>query len=236
MKVAIIAGGQGLRLREETEEKPKALVEIGGRPLLWHIMMHYAHHGFRDFVIALGYKGEMIRRCLAEGALPASAEAVDTGLETMNGGRIKRLAAHLGGGTFMLTWCDGVSDVNLRDLLAFHRSHGRIATLTAVHPPARFGQLTFEDGGNRIASFAEKPPASEEWINGAFFVLEPGVLDYIPGDDTEFEREPLERLARDGELMGYRHTSFWQCVDTIRDRAILEEHWRGGNPPWKVWA
>ncbi len=236
MKVAIIAGGQGLRLREETVEKPKALVEIGGRPLLWHIMMHYAHHGFRDFVIALGYKGEMIRRCLAKGALPASAEAVDTGLETMNGGRIKRLAAHLGGGTFMLTWCDGVSDVNLRDLLAFHRSHGRIATLTAVHPPARFGQLTFEDGGNRIASFAEKPPASEEWINGAFFVLEPGVLDYIPGDDTEFEREPLERLARDGELMGYRHTSFWQCVDTIRDRAILEEHWRGGDPPWRVWA
>lgn len=236
MKVAIIAGGQGLRLREETVEKPKALVEIGGRPLLWHIMMQYAHHGFRDFVIALGYKGEMIRRCVDKGALPESAEAVDTGLETMNGGRIKRLAAHLGGGTFMLTWCDGVSDVNLRDLLAFHRSHGRIATLTAVHPPARFGQLTFEDGGNRIASFAEKPPASEEWINGAFFVLEPGVLDYIPGDDTEFEREPLERLARDGELMGYRHTSFWMCVDTIRDRAILEEHWRGGNPPWKVWA
>jgi len=236
MKVAIIAGGQGLRLREETEAKPKALVEIGGRPLLWHIMMHYAHHGFRDFVIALGYKGEMIRRCVDEGALPESAEAVDTGLETMNGGRIKRLAAHLGGGTFMVTWCDGVSDVNLRDVLAFHRSHGRIATLTAVHPPARFGQLTFEDGGDRIVSFAEKPPASEEWINGAFFVLEPAVLDYIQGDDTEFEREPLERLARDGELMGYRHTSFWQCVDTIRDRAILEERWRAGNPPWRVWA
>jgi glucose-1-phosphate cytidylyltransferase len=158
---------------------------------------------------------------------------VDTGIPTMTGGRIKRLAPCLGNGTFMLTWGDGVSDVNLHDLLAFHRSHGKLATLTAVRPPARYGHLAFD--GDRVAQFTEKPQIGEGWINGAFFVLEPGVFDYIDGDDTVWEQEPLERLARDGQLMAYRHNSFWQCMDTLREKHILETLWQSGNPPWKIW-
>ncbi len=255
MKVAILAGGVGSRLAEETEIKPKPMVEIGGKPILWHIMMHYAYYGFKDFVIALGYKGEQIKKYMVDyaalngnlrvnfrtgkvdmhsGVRPDwNVELVDTGITTLTGGRLKRLQPYLGNETFMLTWGDGVSDVNLGDLLAFHRSHGKLATLTAVRPPARFGHLTFD--GNRVASFEEKPQTAEGWINGAYFVLEPGVFDYIDGDDTQWEKEPMERLARDGQLMAYKHSSFWQCMDTLRDKKLLEALWERGNAPWKVW-
>ena len=255
MKVAILAGGKGSRLAEETEVRPKAMVEIAGRPIVWHIMKHYAHYGFTEFVLALGYKGEMIKRYMVDycslnsnltvnlstgevkmngGCRPNwIIDLVDTGIPTMTGGRIKRLAPYLGNETFMLTWCDGLSDIDLRELLAFHRSHGKLATLTAVRPPARYGHLVFE--GDRVTEFSEKPQIGEGWINGAFFVLEPGVLDYIDGDETMWEREPLERLARDGQLTAYRHTSFWQCMDTLREKFILETLWEGGQAPWKVW-
>lgn len=255
MKVAILAGGYGTRLAEETEIRPKPMVEIGGKPILWHIMMHYAHYGFKDFVIALGYKGEAIKKYMVDycslnsdltidlksgkihteqGDKPDwMVKLVDTGASTQTGGRIKRLAKHLGNETFMLTWGDGVSDVDLNDLLAFHRSHGKLATLTAVRPPARYGHLTIEN--NKIIEFTEKPQTGEGWINGAFFVLEPGVFDYIDGDDIVWEKEPLERLARDGQLMAYQHTSFWQCMDTLREKYILEKLWQSGNAPWKIW-
>ena len=255
MKVGILAGGVGSRLAEETQVKPKPMVEIGGRPILWHIMMHYAHYGFKQFVIALGYKGEVIKKymvdyCSLNSDLTVNlqtgevkihdahktdwtAELVDTGMPTLTGGRIKRLAPYLGNETFMLTWGDGVSDVNLHDLLAFHRSHGKLATMTAVRPPARFGHIELH--GDKVAEFSAKPQTREGWINGAFFVLEPGVFDYIDGDDTQWEREPLERLAKDGQLTAYRHTSFWQCMDTLRDKVLLEDLWQSGNAPWKIW-
>lgn len=255
MKVAILAGGFGTRLAEETEVKPKPMVEIGERPILWHIMMHYAHYGFKQFLIALGYKGEVIKKYMVDyyslhsdltvnlknGEVLVhdspkqdwTVELVDTGIRTQTGGRIKQLAPYLGNETFMLTWGDGISDVNLRNLLAFHRSHGKLATLTAVRPPARYGYMKF--GGDRVVEFTEKPQIGEGWINGAFFVLEPGVFEYIDGDDTVWEREPLERLAKDGQLMAYRHMSFWQCMDTLREKYILESLWRSGKAPWKTW-
>jgi glucose-1-phosphate cytidylyltransferase len=259
MKVALLAGGLGSRISEETEIKPKPMVEIGGRPILWHIMKHYAHHGHRDFVIALGYKGEVIKRYMVEyaslhsdltvdlrdgnvrrngngnGSEPDdwTVDLIETGQETATGGRIKRLAPHMGDGTFMLTWGDGVSNIDLDSLLAFHRAHGKLATLTAVRPPARFGHLELD--GDRIGEFSEKPQIGEGWINGAFFVLEPGVFDYIDGDATQWEREPLERLAKDGQLMAYRHEDFWQCMDTIRDKKLLEELWKDGAP-WRTWT
>lgn len=255
MKVGILAGGVGTRLVEETEIKPKPMVEIGGQPILWHILKHYAHHGFDDFVIALGYKGEHIKKymvdyCslgfdvtvhLGDGRIELhegprddwTVQLIDTGQETQTGGRIRRLAPHIGDETFMLTWGDGVSDVDLPDLLAFHRSHGKLATLTAVRPPARFGHLELD--GNQIVEFSEKPQTGEGWINGAFFVLEPQVFDYIGGDDTQWEREPLEELAKDGQLMAYLHEGFWQCMDTLRDKRALQSMWDGGATPWKVW-
>ena len=259
MKVGILAGGIGSRLAEETVIRPKPMVEIGGRPILWHIMMHYSTYGLKEFVVALGYKGECIKRymadycslapdlrvCLATGRIERqgngsaprcedwTVDLIDTGQHTNTGGRIKRLASHLGGSTFMLTWGDGVSNVNLHELLEFHRSHGRIATVTAVRPPARFGRLELE--GARVSRFDEKPLSGEAWINGAFFVLEPAVFEYIDGDATLFEREPLERLARDGQLMAYRHQGFWQCMDTMRDKARLEALWASGDAPWKIW-
>jgi glucose-1-phosphate cytidylyltransferase len=257
MKVAILAGGVGTRLVEETEVKPKPMVTIGGQPILWHIMMHYAFYGFDKFVVALGYKGEVIKRyfvdyCslssditvnLAKGEVKShlngrhrrdwSIELIDTGDATLTGGRIKRLAPYVNNETFMLTWGDGVADVNLHELLKFHRSHGKLATVTAVRPPARFGRL--EISGDQVASFTEKPQLGEGWINGAFFVLEPGVMDYIDGDATQWEREPLERLAADGQLMAYKHTSFWQCMDTLRDKKLLESLWQAGSAPWKTW-
>jgi glucose-1-phosphate cytidylyltransferase len=259
MKVGILAGGIGSRLAEETVVRPKPMIEIGGRPILWHIMMHYSTYGFKEFVVALGYKGEYIKRYMADycalapdlrislgqgriephgngNGRPAedwTVDLIDTGQQTNTGGRIKRLAPYLGGSTFMLTWGDGVANLNLRELLEFHRRHGRIATVTAVRPPARFGRLELD--GERVSRFDEKPLTGEAWINGAFFVLEPAVFDYIAGDDTLFEREPLENLARDGQLMAYRHQGFWQCMDTMRDKVRLEALWAGGDAPWKIW-
>jgi glucose-1-phosphate cytidylyltransferase len=254
MKVAILAGGFGSRISEETEIRPKPMVEIGGYPILWHIMRHYAHYGFKDFVIALGYKGEHIKKYFADYCalggdvfvdfntrqiatngeeLDWTVDLVETGLSTGTGGRIKRLANHIGSETFMATWGDGVSDVNLRKLLEFHQAHGKLATLTAVRPAARYGHLDLD--GCRITRFSEKPQTSEGWINGAFFVLQPGVFDYIESDKTQFEREPLEELARDGQLMAYQHESFWQCMDTLREKRILQTLWEAGQAPWKVW-
>ncbi len=255
MKTAILAGGVGSRLAEETDVKPKPMVEIGGRPILWHIMQHYAHYGFKDFVIALGHKGEIIKRYMIDFGLTEddltvsvgngdvlrhgnrrpdwTVDLMDTGVQTMTGGRIKRLQPLLDEGTFFLTWGDGVSDVNIAELLKFHRAHGKLATVTAVRPPARFGCMMFD--GERVTEFSEKPQTSEGWINGAFFVLEPGIFDYIEGDPTAWEREPMEQLARDGQLMAFRHAGFWQCMDTLRDRRLLESLWSSGNAPWKVW-
>jgi len=257
MKVSILAGGIGARLAEETETKPKPMVEIGGYPILWHIMMHYAYYGFKDFVIALGYKGEHIKRYMVDYSQLASnltvnlqngdvqvhdedgykadwsVELIDTGRDTMTGGRIKRLAPYLGNKTFMLTWGDGVSDLDLNELLKFHRSHGKLATLTAVRPTARFGHLELQD--DIVVQFSEKVQTREGWINGAFFVLEPGVFDYIEGDQTQWEKGPLEQLSKDGQLMAYRHSSFWQCMDTLRDKRRLDALWQQGNPPWKIW-
>lgn len=256
MKVAILAGGLGSRLSEETEVKPKPMVEIGEIPILWHIMSYYATYSFRDFVVALGYKGEVIKRFAADSvSLSGSVhidynkkcvirngqtlfddwkiDLVETGLHTNNGGRIKRLRDWIGNRRFFLTWGDGVSDVDLDALLAFHKRHGKLATLTAVRPQARFGHLELD--GDQVAVFDEKPQAAEGWINGAFFVLEPEVFDYIDGDHTQFEREPLHRLAQDNQLMAYRHEGFWHCMDTLRDKKSLDRIWQSGNAPWKRW-
>lgn len=255
MKVAILAGGKGTRIAEETQMKPKPMVEIGGSPILWHIMKQYAHYGFKDFLIALGYKGEVIKKFIADySALGSSLTInlktgtmkthdserpdwtvglIDTGIDTLTGGRIKRLQPYLGNGTFMLTWGDGVSDVNLDKLLAFHRLHGRLATMTIVRPPARYGHIDLK--GNQVVEFNEKPQLETGWINGAFFVLEPGVFDYIDGDQVMWEHDPLKNLAKDGQLMAFKHTSFWQCMDTLREKHILEQMWNSGNAPWKVW-
>ncbi|EAW33646.1 glucose-1-phosphate cytidylyltransferase [Lyngbya sp. PCC 8106] len=255
MKVGILAGGLGTRLSEETIEKPKPMVEIGGKPILWHIMMHYSQSGFKNFTIALGYKAEVIKKYMVDycslnsnltvnvqtgsfemhgGTKPDwNVDLIDTGLYTNTGGRIKRLAPYMGNETFMLTWGDGVSDLNLHDLLAFHRSHGKLATLTAVRPAARFGHLQLDD--DQIVEFSEKPQTQEGWINGAFFVLEPGVFDYIEGDDTQWEKAPLENLAKEGQLMAYKYAGFWQCMDTLRDKRRLESLWESGNAPWKTW-
>ncbi|MGB3559360.1 MAG: glucose-1-phosphate cytidylyltransferase [Geitlerinemataceae cyanobacterium] len=255
MKVGLLAGGLGTRLAEETETKPKPMVEIGGQPILWHIMKHYAHYGFKDFAIALGYKGEVIKKYMVDycslnsnltvnmgsgqvqmhdGYRPNwTIDLIDTGLSTNTGGRIKRLIPYMGNETFMLTWGDGVSDLNLQDLLAFHRHHGKLATMTVVRPPARFGLPRLD--GDQVVEFSEKPQIEEGWINGAFFILEPEVFDYIEGDDTLWEKEPLENLAKDGQLMAYRYDGFWQCMDTIRDKKRLQTLWESGTAPWKVW-
>jgi len=255
MKVVILAGGFGTRLAEETVVIPKPMVEIGGKPILWHIMKHYAHFGFNEFIIALGYKGEIIKDFFMNyhflsnsftvntksGEIIEHSEVkddwvvhlVDTGLETMTGGRIKRLAKWLADETFMMTYGDGVSNLNLKDLLRFHRSHGKLATVTAVRPPARFGGLTFS--GDKVTEFTEKPKIGEGWVSGGFFVLEPEVLDYIEGDDTHWESEPLERLAKEGQLMGYRYEGFWQNMDTIRDLRYLRKLWDEGKAAWKLW-
>ncbi|MGE3818183.1 MAG: glucose-1-phosphate cytidylyltransferase [Isosphaeraceae bacterium] len=255
MKVVILAGGLGTRLAEETEARPKPMVEIGGQPILWHILKHYAHHGHREAYIALGYMGTTIKRYFLDylqfnGDLTISLGSrkverqppleddwtlhlVDTGYHTITGGRLKRLEKHLDDGTFLMTYGDGVSNVDLDRLVAFHKAHGKLATVTAVRPPARFGGLEFS--GDRVVRFTEKPQLGDGWINGGYFVLEPGVFDYVEGDLTHWEREPLERLASDGQLMAYRHEAFWQCMDTIRDKRLLESLWAGGSPPWKVW-
>lgn len=255
MKVALLAGGFGSRLAEETELKPKPMVEIGGRPILWHIMKYYAHYGFNEFLIALGYKGEMIKRYfldyyslsgsmtlnLANGTVATherecedwTVHLVDTGLETYTGGRIKRLEPWLSDETFMVTYGDGLSDIDLTQLLQFHRSHGRIATVGAVRPPARFGGLVFD--GDVVSDFTEKPQIGEGWINGGFLVFEPGIFRYLSGDTSSLEADALEGLAADRQLMAYRHVRFWQCMDTMRDMRLLQSLWHGGNAPWKVW-
>jgi glucose-1-phosphate cytidylyltransferase len=256
MKVAILAGGMGTRLAEETDQRPKAMVEIGGRPILWHIMRHYSFYGFNEFIIALGYRKEAIMRYFlelhhyssnltvstADGFIKVHdkrsepdwiVHLIDTGPTTDTGGRIKRLAPYIGNSTFMLTWCDGLSDVDLEDLSAFHRSHGRLATVTTVRPPGRFGYLALD--GDIVSSFREKPADADGWINGAFFVLEPGVFKYIAGDATSWERESMEQLAADRQLAAYRHSSFWQCMDTLREKRLLDELWTQGKAPWKSW-
>jgi glucose-1-phosphate cytidylyltransferase len=256
MKVVILAGGMGTRLTEETELKPKPMVEIGGRPILWHIMKHYAHHGFKEFFIALGYRGEVVKRffldyCSLSGSMSVDlAQGVvnnrdsncedwlvhlkDTGNETNTGGRVKRLGPWLSDGTFMLTYGDGVSNVDLQKLLEFHRRHGRIATVTAVRPPSRFGGLIFD--GDLVTEFTEKPQIGEGWINGGFMVFEPGVFDYIAGDEDSLETDALEKLALDKQLVAYRHEAFWQCMDTMREVRLLENLWRSNDAPWKVWS
>lgn len=253
MKTILLAGGFGTRLGEVTEIKPKPMVEIGGRPILWHIMGIYAAHGYKEFVVALGYKGEVIKRYflnhyyfthdfsirLDNGEVEVrdgededwTVHLVETGLHTKTGGRIKRLASWIDGETFMMTYGDGVSDVDIQALVDFHEDHDRLATVTAVRPPSRFGGISFD--GDRVEEFVEKPQIGQGWINGGFFVLEPEVLDYIDGDDTSFEREPLERLADDGELMAYRHDDFWQCMDTMRDVRLLRQMYEDGERPWR---
>lgn len=255
MKVVILAGGLGSRLAEETEVRPKPMVEIGGRPILWHILKHYAHHGFNDFYVALGYKGDDIKRYFLDyhalsGNLTVQLDRgstqyheaeredwkvhlIDTGMHTLTGGRVKRLEAHLRDETFMVTYGDGVADVNLGALLAFHREQGRLATLTAVRPPARFGGIVFD--GPRVREFTEKPQVGEGWINGGYLVFEPDVFRYLEGDNTSLEAEAMERLAADGQLAAFRHEGFWQCMDTVRDFRLLQSLWQSEAPPWKVW-
>lgn len=255
MKVVILAGGLGTRLAEETEVKPKAMVEIGGRPIVWHIMKHYSHYGFKEFFIALGYKGATIKQYFldcynlngdvtidfSKGEIVTrnkehedwTVHLIDTGLPTNTGGRVKRLERWLGDGTFMATYGDGVCDVDLQALLRFHRSHGRIATVTAVRPPARFGGLVFD--GDLVAEFTEKPQIGEGWINGGFMVVEPAIFKYLEGDNSTLEIDALERLTRERQLAAYRHERFWQCMDTLRDKRLLQSSWDSGGAPWKVW-
>jgi glucose-1-phosphate cytidylyltransferase len=256
MKVLILAGGFGSRLSEETDIRPKPMAEIGGKPILWHIMKHYSFYGFNEFVILLGYKGYYIKEYFANYFLhqsdvtidlsnnkmqvhnnssePWKVTLLDTGLNTMTGGRVKRAKEFINNETFMLTYGDGVSDINLHQLLSFHKQHGKAITMTSVQPEGRFGALEI-DANNRVLSFMEKPKGDGSWINGGFFVCEPKVLDYIEADETIFEREPLENLAKDGELFTYRHQGFWKCMDTLRDKNQLNELWNSNQAKWKIW-
>jgi glucose-1-phosphate cytidylyltransferase len=254
MKVILLAGGFGTRLSEYTETIPKPMVTVGGRPILWHIMRTYAHFGHKDFYVALGYRAEVVKEYflhyrslnadftvdLATGAVSSHqvddadwrVTLVHTGLESMTGGRVKRLQRFIGNETFMLTYGDGVANIDLERLLAFHRSHGKMVTVTAVHPGARFGELLIE--GEQVASFQEKPQMGQGWVNGGYFVIEPAFFDLIAGDATILERDPLEQAAKMGELMAFRHDGFWQCMDTKRDRDTLEELWAAEHAPWRV--
>jgi glucose-1-phosphate cytidylyltransferase len=257
MKAVILAGGLGTRLAEETEIRPKPMIEIGGRPILWHIMKLYAHHGVTDFIICLGYKGYMIKEYFANFVLhnsdvtidarnnkityhasfaePWTVTLVDTGEKTLTGGRLKRVARFLDPAeSFCMTYGDGVADIDIAALVDFHREHGRAATLTAVVPPGRYGALDLD--GSKVLRFSEKPPGDTSFINGGFFVLAPRVIERIAGDQTSWETGPLESLARDGELRAFRHLGFWQPMDTLREKLALEERWREDRAPWKVWA
>ena len=249
----VLAGGRGTRLEEETGIKPKPMVEIGGLPILWHIMKHYAHYGFNEFFIALGYRADVIKRYflhyytlsgnftidLNSGDVVSHStppedwriHLIDTGMKTNTGGRLLRLRRELEGGTFMVTYGDAVSNVDLHAVLEFHRSHGRIVTLTAVRPPARFGEIKLSS--DRVVDFAEKPETGDGWVNGGFLVLEPAFFDYLKGDDTRLD--VLGKVAEDGQLAAFQHTGYWQCMDTIRDKWRLEEDWATGQPPWRVW-
>ncbi|MDQ7788249.1 MAG: glucose-1-phosphate cytidylyltransferase [Thermodesulfovibrionales bacterium] len=259
MKAVILAGGFGTRLSEETTLRPKPMIEIGGKPILWHIMNIYSAHGINEFFIAAGYKAEVIKEYflnfyainndvtidLSDGKTAVhdgnqsnwknwKVHIIDTGLHTQTGGRLKRLKKWLDqDDTFMFTYGDGVADVDISKLLSFHRSHGKLATVTTVRPPARFGRIGFEE--DRINEFYEKPDTGEGWISGGYFVLSPKVIDYINDDETIWERDPLERLVLEGQIMGYRHYSFWSCMDTLREKNILEELWNAHKAPWKIW-
>jgi glucose-1-phosphate cytidylyltransferase len=255
MKCVILAGGLGTRIAEESTARPKPMVEIGGRPVLWHILKSYSANGVNDFVICLGYKGYMIKEYFAnyflhmsdvtfdmahnrmevhhKHAEPWRVTLVDTGDDTMTGGRIKRVGAYLGDEDFCMTYGDGLSNVDIAKLIAFHKAQGKLATVTVIQPPGRFGALDLQ--GSLITAFQEKPPGDNSWVNGGFFVLSPKVLDYIEGDETIWERGPMERLARERQLAAHRHPGFWQCMDTLRDRTLLESLWQGGHAPWKVW-
>ena len=257
MKAVILAGGFGSRLSEETTLRPKPMIEIGGKPILWHIMNIFSTNGITEFIIALGYKGEIVKDYflnfrafnsdisidLARGATTIQKDSsqpnwrvhlVDTGLYTQTGGRLKRLRKWLASDeNFMFTYGDGVADLDIKALLEFHKAHGKLATVTTVRSPARFGRIVFQE--DQIAEFYEKPEASEGWINGGFFVLSREAIDYVEGDETIWEREPVERLARDGQLMGYRHHGFWSCMDTMKEKEMLEGLWASGKAPWKIW-
>ena len=255
MKVVILAGGLGTRIRGASDRIPKPMTEIGGRPILWHIMKFYTHYGFSDFVICLGYRGYVIKEYFNNYALhmsditldirnetktvhenvaePWRVTLVDTGHATQTGGRLKRVRNWIGNETFCFTYGDGLSNVNMEDLIAFHRQHGKLCTVTAIRPPGRFGVLDIEDG--RVARFSEKTDTTNDAINGGFFVVEPGALDYIDGDESIWERGPMERLAADRQMMAYRHEGFWQPMDTLRDKRLLDGLWAEGNAPWKLW-
>lgn len=255
MKVVLLAGGFGSRISEHTETRPKPMIEIGQHPILWHIMNIYASHGFNEFIVACGYKSEVLKdyfhnffirhadyvvslrdgkeEILRSEAPDWKIAVVDTGLHTMTGGRLRRLKSWLGNEPFLVTYGDGVSNVNIKELVAYHRSQKKLATVTAVRPPARFGGLTIE--GPLVREFSEKPQSGEGWINGGFFVFEPAVLDYLTDDAISLEREPLERLAAEGQLAAFRHEGFWQPMDTLRDKRVLEAMWESGKAPWKTW-
>lgn len=257
MKVVILAGGFGTRISEESHLKPKPMIEIGERPILWHIMKIYSHFGFNDFVICLGYKGYSIKEYFAHyflhesdvtfdfrheskrvihhhSAEPWSVTLVNTGMETMTGGRVKRVRPYLEGEPFLLTYGDGVGDVNIGQLVEFHRSHGKLVTVTSTQPSGRFGALDISDS-NLVRGFQEKPQGDGAWINAGFFVMQPEAIDYIADDNTFLEKAPMENLARDGELMAFKHSGFWQPMDTLRDKTLLEELWKAGKAPWKLW-
>lgn len=255
MKAVILAGGLGTRISEETAVRPKPMIEIGGMPVLWHLLKIYSHHGINDFIICLGYKGYLIKEYFAnyflhmsdvtfdlannsmevhqQHAEPWRVTLVDTGDNTQTGGRLKRVARYLGNEQFCFTYGDGLADIDITSEIAFHKARKGLATMCAVQPPGRFGAIDIQD--SRITRFEEKPSGDGSWINGGFFILEPGVLDYIDGDATIWERDPLEALARDGQLSAYTHNGFWQPMDTLRDKVKLEELWQSGNAPWKVW-
>lgn len=257
MKTVILAGGYGTRISEESATRPKPMVEIGGQPILWHIMKIYSHYGLNDFVICLGYKGYMIKEYFANyflkkcdvqmdlranrieflnnGVEPWRITMVDTGEKNLTGGRLRRVREHLGNDTFCMTYGDGVTDLDIPDTIAFHRRHGALATVTAVQPPGRFGAFTLGQQETLIESFREKPMGDGAWVNGGFFVLEPRVIDYIDDDMTTFEQAPMQNLARDGELHAYKHAGFWQSMDTLRDKMYLEELWSSGEARWRVW-
>ncbi len=257
MKVVILAGGYGTRISEESHLKPKPMIDIGQMPILWHILKIYSAQGFNDFVICLGYKGYVIKEYFANYHLhnsdvtfdfsngakrevhqhttePWRLTLVNTGLETMTGGRVKRIQPYIGNEPFMLTYGDGVADIDLKELLAYHKKHGKLCTVTAAQPLARFGKLTMEPDG-LVSAFNEKPQDEHNWINAGFFVMEPKVFDYISGDDTILERTPMEGLARDRQLMAYQHDGFWQPMDTLRDKMHLDDLWKSNKAPWKIW-
>ena len=257
MKVVILAGGYGTRISEESGVRPKPMVEIGGKPILWHIMKIYSHYGLNDFIICCGYKGDVIKdyfanyhmhnadvtfdlashrtEVLKNGAENWKVTLIDTGETTMTGGRMRRVKDYIGKETFCFTYGDGVTNANIAELVAFHKKQGTHATMTAVQPPGRFGAFSLTEDESKISSFKEKPKGDGAWINGGYFVLEPAVFDYIEGDGTTWEKEPLQKLAHEGQLSVYKHGGYWQNMDTLRDKMVLEEQWRSGTAPWKVW-